>query len=235
MSMKRLVALGLTTPLLLATACSDSSGSREFEPPAPPPVDTFVEVRSNPASDYIRVDRTGQPAVATALLRGGGQPIREGVPINAGADNERDSFNRGDPENDAEFAGAFVDTLILLNNALADDLDSLGLARCSTGEPGNITTSEQIAACIGVAAPVVIPDVVTLDITQPGGWPNGRHPDDPVIDRLLAAVLLDLSPGSGQSLNLFAGLPLNPPGNDARADDPSPPNFPYLRDPIDLP
>lgn len=68
MTMKRLVALGLTVPLLLATACS--------------------------ASDYVRVDRTGQPAVATALLRGGGQPIREGVPVNAGADNERDSFNR---------------------------------------------------------------------------------------------------------------------------------------------
>jgi hypothetical protein len=78
----------------------------------------------------------------------------------------------------------------------------------------------------------VIPDVITLDIDQPGSWPNGRHPDDPVVDRLLAAALVDLSPQSGQGLDLFANLPLNPPGNDARADDPSPPNFPYLRDPI---
>lgn len=234
MMIKRLVALGLTAPLLLTFGCSDSGDAPIFEPPPPPPADTFVEVRSNPASDYRRVDRTGQPAVATALLRGGGRPIREGVPINNDADNERDSFNQGDPQNDAEFAGAFVDTLIFLNNALADDLDSLGLARCSTGEPGSIDSAEQISACVNVAAPVVIPDVITLNITQEGGWPNGRHPDDPVVDRLLAAALLDLSPESGQGLDLFAGLPLNPPGNDARADDPSPPNFPYLRDPLDL-
>lgn len=233
MIFKRLAAIGMMAPLLLAIGCSDSNDAPIFEPPPPPPADTFVEVRSNPASDYSRVDRTGQPAVATALLRGGGQPIRDGVPINNGADNERDSLNQGDPQNDAEFAGAYVDTLIFLNNALADDLDSLGLARCSTGAPGSIDSAEQIAACIDVAAPVVIPDVITLDITQPGGWPNGRHPDDPVVDRLLAAALLDLSPDSDQGLDLFANLPLNPPGNDARADDPSPPNFPYLRDPIE--
>ncbi|MEQ9464368.1 MAG: hypothetical protein RJQ10_11975 [Haliea sp.] len=235
MTSKRLACLGLTAPLLLITACSDGGGSRLFEPPPPPPPDTFIEVRANAASDYARVDRTGQPAVATALLRPGGQPIRDGVPINGGATNERDSLNQGDPENDGEFAGAFVGTLIVLNNALADDLDSLGLARCSTGAPGSINSASQIASCIDVAAPVVIPDVITLNISQPGGWPNGRHPDDPVVDRLLAAALLDLSPGSGQGLDLFAGLPLNPPGNDARADDPSPPNFPYLRDPIEMP
>lgn len=233
MILKRLAAIGVTTPLLLAIGCSDSNDAPIFEAPPPPPADTFVEVRSNPASEYARVDRTGQPAVATALLRGGGQPIRDGVPINNDADNERDSLNQGDPQNDAEFAGAYVDTLIFLNNALADDLDSLGLARCSTGAPGSIDSAEQIAACVDVAAPVVIPDVITLDITQPVGWPNGRHPDDPVVDRLLAAALLDLSPDSGQGLDLFADLPLNPPGNDARADDPSPPNFPYLRDPIE--
>lgn len=210
---------------LLTISCFDSSDSG---PTAP----DVLEVRSNLSSDYLRVDRTGQPAVATALLRGGGQPLRDSVPVNGGADNERDSLNQGDPQQDAEFAAAYVDTLIALNNLLADDLDALGVARCSTGEPGNITTSEQIADCVAVAAPVVIPDVITLDISQPGGWPNGRHPDDPVVDRLLAAALVDLSPESAQGLDLFANLPLNPPGNDARADDPSPPNFPYLRDPI---
>lgn len=94
-----------------------------------------------------------------------------------------------------------MDTLILLNNALADDLDSFGLARCSTGEIGKITTSEQIAACINVAAPVVIPDVITLNITQPGGWPNGRHPDDPVVDQPAGCGIARLKPrqrpGSG--------------------------------------
>jgi len=189
-------------------------------------------VRNNSVDDYVRVDRVGQPAVATALLRGGGLPFRDGVPVNNAATNERDSFNQGDPEGDAGFAGAFVDTIIFLHNALSDDLDGLGVARCSTGEPGMITMAEQVSACVDLAAPVVIPDVVTLDITQGNGWPNGRLPDDPVVDRVLAAVLLDLSPASGQGIDLFADLPLNPPGNDARPDDPSPANFPFLRDPI---
>jgi len=191
-----------------------------------------VAVRSNPPGDYARVDRMGQPAVATALLRSGDKPFRAGVPINNNASNERDSFNQGDPAEDAGFAGAFVDSLIIINNALADDLDSLGLSRCATGTPGMITTADQISACVDAAAPVVIPDVITLDTSAPGGWPNGRHPDDPVVDRVLAAILLDLGT---HPLDLFADLPLNPPGNDARSDDPSPSNFPYLRDPITMP
>lgn len=204
---------------------SDNNDAGDGDPPV-------VEVRSNPPSDYARVDRMGQPAVATALLRGGDQPIRDGVPINNDADNERDSFNQGDPSGDADFAGGFVDTLIFVNNALADDLDNLGLARCATGAPGTIDSADDISGCLAVAAPVVIPDVITLDVSAASSWPNGRHPDDPVVDRVLAAVLLDLSV---HPLDLFADLPLNPPGNDARADDVSPANFPYLRDPIDMP
>ncbi|GAB3274207.1 DUF4331 domain-containing protein [Parahaliea aestuarii] len=234
--MKQSITYLLATVLgaTLLGACSDSSDSDDDNgggngggggTPT-------VEIRSNPPSDYARVDRMGQPAVATALLRGGGQPIRDSVPINNNADNERDSLNQGDPSGDADFAGAFVDTLIFVNNALADDLDSLGLSRCATGAPGEIDSADDINACLGVAAPVVIPDVVTLDISSPSSWPNGRHPDDPVVDRVLAAVLLDLSV---HPLDLFADLPLNPPGNDARPDDVSPANFPYLRDPIAMP
>lgn len=224
------LVIGIASSVGLFSACFHDSDVARGPVIVPDRVPGLI--RQNDASEYLRVDRMGQPAVATALLRGGGQPIRDGVPVNNNADNERDSFNQGDPENDAEFAGAFVDTLIFVNNALADDLDNLGLARCSTGTPGEITTADQISACIDVAAPVVIPDVVTLDTGSPSGWPNGRLPDDPVVDRVLAAVLLDLSPASGQGLDLFADLPLNPPGNDARPDDPSPSNFPYLRSPI---
>lgn len=226
----------LLASLLAATllgACSDSSNPRNSNSGGGDGGGAaVVEVRSNPPSDYARVDRMGQPAVATALLRGGGQPIRDSVPVNNNADNERDSFNQGDPAGDADFAGAFIDTLIFVNNALADDLDNLGLSRCASGTPGEIDSADDINACLGVAAPVVIPDVVTLDISSPTSWPNGRHPDDPVVDRVLAAILLDLGT---HPLDLFADLPLNPPGNDARADDVSPANFPYLRDPIAMP
>lgn len=211
----------LLAGLLAATlvAGCDDSGSR-----------ATVEVRDNPVSDYARVDRAGQPAVASALLRGGSMPVRDSIPDN-GADNERDHFNLGDPQGDAAFAPAFVDTLIAVNNALADDLDAVGVPRCAVGEPGSIDSADDIETCIAQAAPVVIPDVITLDLTAPAGWPNGRLPDDPVVDRLLAAALLDLS-AEGVGINTLAGLPLNPPGNDARDNDPSPGNFPYLRPPI---
>lgn len=230
MNSSKLLLLCTLASTVLLGACSDGSDSSPNTGGAAGP--ELVEVRSNPPSDYARVDRMGQPAVATALLRGGGQPIRDSVPVINDADNERDSFNQGDPAGDGDFAAGFVDTLIFVNNALADDLDSLGLSRCATGLPGEIDVADDIGACIAVAAPVVIPDVVTLDITAPTSWPNGRHPDDPVVDRVLAAVLLDLSV---HPLDLFADLPLNPPGNDARADDVSPANFPYLRDPIAMP
>ncbi len=233
MKSKQTSVLVALVSILWLAGCSDGSDSRSDNAGGDNGGgDQLVAVRDNPPEDYARVDRVGQPAVATALLRGGGQPIRDGVPVNNDADNERDSFNQGDPAGDADFAGAFVDTLIFVNNALADDLDSLGLSRCATGMPGEIDSADEISACLAVAAPVVIPDVLTLDISAPTSWPNGRHPDDPVVDRLLAAALLDLSV---HPLDLFADLPLNPPGNDANADDLSPANFPYLRDPISMP
>lgn len=185
------------------------------------------DIRTNAVTDYSRVDRMGQPAVATALLRGDPATSRASVPDN-GANNERDNFNQGNPGGDAGFAAAFVDTLQFVNDALADDLDNFPVPRCSTGGNPGMTN---IDACVAVAAPVVIPDVITLNTGAANGWPNGRLPDDPVVDRILAAVLLDLS-ADGITLDTLADLPLNPATNDAVAGDPSPAVFPYLRAPI---
>jgi len=71
---------------------------------------------------------------------------------------------------------------------------------------------------------LVIPDVLTLDFGLPPGFPNGRGLADPVIDRILAMLFLNLRV---HSINTFANLPLNPPSNDR----PFRAVFPYLAPP----
>ncbi|MGE8133558.1 DUF4331 family protein [Novosphingobium subterraneum] len=59
----------------------------------------------------------------------------------------------------------------------------------------------------------IIPDTLKLDLTRSTRFPNGRHPADPVVDILLATLLLDMSV-TGQGPNTLATVPLNPPSND---------------------
>ena len=59
----------------------------------------------------------------------------------------------------------------------------------------------------------IIPDTLKLDLTRSTRFPNGRHPSDPVVDILLATLLLDMNV-TGQGPNTLANVPLDPPGND---------------------
>lgn len=72
-------------------------------------------------------------------------------------------------------------------------------------------------------ASLVVPDVLTLDLNQPGGFPNGRRLDDPVIDLELAALFLDLSK---VPVTVLANLPLDPGGPDRVGNG----SFPYIAD-----
>ena len=67
----------------------------------------------------------------------------------------------------------------------------------------------------------VVPDTLTLDLTRPSEFPNGRSLTDSVIDRTLAFLFLDLTV---HSIDTLERIPLNPPANDRpfRSD------FPYL-------
>jgi hypothetical protein len=126
--------------------------------------DPFV-FASDPASAYVRVDRMGMPAVATAVI------------------TYDDAYNAADPVDDA--AGTFVTEITgnvgFLHGALDDDLAALSLAPCVT------------ESCVGQAAPYVVPDVIQVDTLQPAGFPNGRTLPDQVIDITLALILLDLT------------------------------------------
>lgn len=149
---------------------------------------------TNPVTAYSRVDRMGMPAVATAVITSKG------------------AFNAGNPVDDAAFAGEITTNVGALHTALDDDLAGLGLTPCAT------------AACVGQAAPFVVPDVLRIDTATPSGFPNGRGLTDRVIDVTLALVLLDLS---AHSVGTFASIPVNPGANDAAFLN----DFPYLAAP----
>jgi hypothetical protein len=159
-----------------------------------------VAFRGEAANTFVRVDRMGMPAVATALI--------------AAAD--KNAYNDADPEGDAPaFAGKFIDSLTGLHTALDADLMSKGLVPCSM-----TTIVSGLPECLGqtyatgktVASLVVPHDTLSLDFTVDSGFPNGRKLADPVIDVTLAVLLLKLD--ATQGADKLAKLPLNPPKND---------------------
>lgn len=166
---------------LMVTACGDDD-----KKPTPPEPGEFT-FRSDPPSQYIRVDRMGMPAVATALIS----------PAN------KSNYNDDDPEDDVtqKWVTDIVANLSTIHTALDDDLTGLSLT------PASVTT----AAAQG--GPLIIPDALTLNLGSSAGFPNGRQLADQVIDITLAVILLDLG-ASGQTARTFADLPVNPPAND---------------------
>lgn len=220
-------------------ACDDDDNNGGGGPAVTPPGP--FEFRSEPAAMYIRIDRMGQPATGTALLSRapGSAPANPKSNVFNNFNNQRDVFNRDDPADDnANFVPPAAATLTLIHVELAPAVRALGLTTCSTG----VGAMTEIAQCAAQAVPVISPDVITLNLAMPDGWPNGRRYDDNVINRLLSAALLDLRV---HPITLLETLPLNPRSNDARpagaaaaittlhvpaADqDISPPAFPYIR------
>ena len=199
--------------------------------------------RSDAPDRYVRVDRTGQPAIATALLSRDPaiQPVSPtGALLNpANAANpfndQRDALNRGDPVNDGrDFAGLMTvgpqaNSLRNIHYEVGPQLRALGLTPCSTETATPPTSNAQvdISVCVAQAAPAILPDVITFDFAAAAGWPNGRGFDDPVVDRLLAAALLRISgTGAPHNLNTLVGV-INPTGDEAGT--PLPAAFPHLR------
>ena len=57
------------------------------------------------------------------------------------------------------------------------------------------------ATNIGILASVAVPDTLKLDLTQPIGYPNGRDPDDDVIDTLLFFIFNQVAVSDGVAAN----------------------------------
>lgn len=198
------------------------------------------------ADHFVRIDRMGEPALATALLSktvDSPTPVDgNGKPVNPGASNrfnnfndQRDALNRGDPVNDARdfafilTAGPQINSLASYHYKLGPQLRTLGLTPCSTEivtPPAGIGQVD-ISTCVAQVAPVVLPDTITYDPNSAVGWPNGRAFDDPVVDRLLAASLLKISgPGAPHTINTLVGV-IDPTIDETGT--PSPAAFPHMR------
>lgn len=171
-----------------------------------------------PAAAYARVDRMGGPVTATVLITPG----------------HKDLFNSTDPADDGNYAAEEVNTVKVLHFQLDPQLKAAGLASCA--KTCDTFASCDVSMCVSQAAPLIIPDMLHLDLDQPDGFPNGRTFKDSVVDRVIAVALLDITtPGScgGQacSVDTLVNLPLNPTVN----DKPLPADFPYLADPFPPP
>ncbi|MDQ3080272.1 MAG: DUF4331 domain-containing protein [Pseudomonadota bacterium] len=86
-------------------------------PPLDPGTGTNFNFRTDAASAYVRVDRTGFPALATALVRG----------------PQRNAFNDDSNPDDLTFKWVpeLRATLKALTSALGDDIHGLGIGLCA--------------------------------------------------------------------------------------------------------
>ncbi|AXQ28672.1 hypothetical protein D0B54_08260 [Solimonas sp. K1W22B-7] len=214
MNPKSILAAALMVAIAGLSACDDDDdvGSADGD------IDTgpFAFQTAAPGQ-YFRVDRMGEPATATVLISSATPaPTAPGNPANPNG-TLRDAFNRADPAGDAaDFGAGFVARLKLISFELGPNLRSFGLTTCSV--QGATPDATNIDVCLAQAAGVVLPDVISLNPNNalPDSWPNGRYFDDPVVDRLVAAALLNISvpvpPATAppHTINTLAGLPLNP-------------------------
>lgn len=154
--------------------------------------------------DYIRVDRAGMPAVATVLI------------------DSKDSYNAANPADDA--AGTFepeiIGNLSTIHGVLDDDLDGAGLTPCTVVGDG-------MGTCVASAAPLIVPDTISIDTASDAGFPNGRLLGDPVIDVTLALALLELTGDPAPQTVFDLVGELNPEANDLEFSA----DFPFLADP----
>ena len=169
-----------------------------------------VDFRTDMPGVFARVDGMGMPAVATALV----------------GSARKTAYNDATPDSSG-FASDFVGTLMAIHAALDDDLIGLQLAPCSmTGTPSCV--SQEYAPGASVGSLVLPSDSLVVNPAQPAGFPNGRALADPVIDVVLAVLLLNLSGGTCGgapcTAATLAGVPLNPAANDVAF----PTEFPYV-------
>ena len=141
--------------------------------------------------DYVQIDRVAVPLVTTLLVA------------------EPDAYNMASPADDRgfEFLAGINQAVMMLHDLLDADLVDQGYVPCN--------------ACTLQTTSLLVPDVLTLSLDAPTTFPNGRRPDDPVFDRMLAMLLLDLGV---HELETFEQVPLNPPQN----DQPFSTAWPYL-------
>lgn len=143
-------------------------------------------VREN--GEWVQVDRVGRPAISTVFIPNN--------PFETDEPSQKDAYNSANPVDDvANFRAEIVDSLALLhslNDAAGDD------------------PSDDAAKVSGIAD-ILLPDVLTVDVSQNTGFLNGRGLADDVIDAELSlitegAVTTDCVDNDSQFSNQFPYL-----------------------------
>ncbi|MCH8814464.1 MAG: DUF4331 family protein [Chloroflexi bacterium] len=160
-----------------------------------------IKAWASTSRDGSRVDRMGIPVINTVLI----------------PSDQKDAFNNGSPATDeADFRATGEATIDGLRDAVDAALDG-PVGPQDAGPLGDLTSADVAAA--------LIPDIVTIDFSQPVVFPNGRQLEDDVIDVALQLVL-----------NRTVGVTDAIDGNDVSFSS----SFPYLAPPhqpapVDLP
>lgn len=174
--------------------------------------------------DYVQLDRAGNPAISTVLLLTGDQ----------------DAYNVATPAFDVQGADGMSGPQFWLDYADAIDLLHLGPAGMQAAGTGlqddlqgqyTLCVPPQDIAdnCFGQIIGTLTPDVVRLDLDDAPVFPNGRPLEAIVVDRLLAAIFVDLKVEPPDAFvdmdgDGTPGPSFNPIANDV----PFEPFFPFL-------
>jgi len=122
-----------------------------------------------------QIDRMGRPAINTVFI-----PNNPFPPDRAsdGKSSKKTTFNHGDPSTDvAQWNAEVVDTLQFL----------FSINDPATGLGGTDDPSDDAAQIAGLAG-VLLPDILTVNVSSSAGFLNGRKPADDVIDAELGLI-----------------------------------------------
>lgn len=202
--MNRLAMSVLSLSAVLLSGCGGGGGGNDGGTPLPDPTPSGFTFRTEPLSAYARVDRMGQPVVATVLLH----------------TEDKDHFNGTEPSEDGDFSELMLERLEELHVGLDDAIIAKGITPCA------------LDVCARQVVSKIIPDTLQLDISKPDGFPNGRRFEDITVDRILSMALTDMTtPGDCNGrpcdVHAFERLPNNPLQNES----PFLAQFPYLAAP----
>lgn len=174
------------------TSTTDSSGDNPTDPPTTgssessddgTDTDTLPEFQfdDSPPDLYAQVDRMGVPAVNAALVLS-------------------DAYNEGSPEHDMQtpYEEQMRAGLLNLHSGFDPELK------------GTVVLCE-LDVCMQQVTDLAVPDALRLDLTEYAGFPNGRIPNDPVMDMMFGVALLDLSV---EEQDLYTLVGLGPTSND---------------------
>jgi hypothetical protein len=121
----------------------------------------------------------GRPAINTVFIPNNPLPPDR---VSDGKLSKKTTFNHGDPSTDVTmWNGEVVDTLAWLFS-----LNDPGQPLDSGDDPGD--DFNKVPYGINWLAGILLPDILTVDVSSPAGFLNGRQPADDVIDAELGLI-----------------------------------------------